>query len=229
MLPWKPCGLAGDAGTWQRPIAKRTRRRADHLPGVVPGAACGQPDGKTPYLRIGSKPAIAPRLFAAGGRQFPRQKGHQQIPCPTADGGKPTFSTSLVPSEGNNVVTYAPNTGSTLALLRRKKKEVRALPARDRFHPVRHHLPASGDASEETDDDGPVDKGSTGQAADRHRGRIYGVFKVMQRDGSIAFDRAARRLGRGIIEPLTKTSRIRASHPHPCTSDISPPTNSGRC
>ncbi len=47
-------------------------------------------------------------------------------------------------------------------------------------------------------------------------GELGGVFKVMQRDGSIVSTVLRVTWDGGTIEPLTKTSRIRASNPHLC-------------
>lgn len=183
------------------------------------GAACGQPDGKTPYLRIGET-RHAPRLFAAVvGASSRARKGTSKYPVQRLMEEAHLFSTSsLVPSEGNNVVTYAPNTGSTPLPFITKKEERSPCPASE--GPL-----SSGegiiyrlrDASEETDDDGrPVDKGSTDKRLIVIEGEFGGVFKVMQRDGSIVSTVLRVAWDGGTIEPLTKTSRIRASHPHLC-------------
>lgn len=183
------------------------------------GCACGQPDGKTPYLRIGET-RHAPRLFAAVvGASSRARKGTSKYPVQRLMEEAHLFSTSpLVSPDSNNAVTSVADAGGNPSLSFTKKEERSKCPASE--GPL-----SSGegiiyrlrDASEETDDDGrPVDKGSADKRLIVVEGELGGVFKVMQRDGSIVSTVLRVAWDGGTIEPLTKTSRIRASNPHLC-------------
>ena len=183
------------------------------------GAACGQPDGRTPYVRIGET-RHAPRLFTAVvGASSRARKGTSKYPVQRLMEESTLFSTSpLVSSSNNNIVTYDSHTVVTPPPLFTKKEERSPCPASE--GPL-----SSGegiiyrlrDPSEETDDDGrPIDKGSADKRLIVIEGELGGVLKVMQREGSIVSTVLRVAWDGGVIEPLTKTSRIRASHPHLC-------------
>jgi len=181
------------------------------------GCACGQPDGSTPYLRIGET-KHAPRLFAAVvGASSRARKGTSKYPVQRLmDEAYLCASSCIVSPVGNNIVTSVANAVESPLLSFTKKEERSKCPASE--GPL-----SSGegiiyrlrDTSEETDDDGrPVDKGSADKRLIVIEGELGGVFKVMQREGSIVSTVLRVAWDGGIIEPLTKTSRIRASHPH---------------
>ena len=183
------------------------------------GCACGQPNGNTPYIRIGET-KHAPRLFAAVvGASSRARKGTSKYPVQRLIDEAHLFSTSpLVSSDSNNIVTYVADVGGNPSPSFTKKEERSKCPASE--GPL-----SSGegiiyrlrDASEETDDDGrPIDKGGADKRLIVVEGELGGVFKVMQRDGSIVSTVLRVAWDGGVIEPLTKTSRIRASNPHLC-------------
>ena len=197
------------------------------------GCACGQPDGSTPYLRIGET-RHAPRLFAAVvGASSRARKGTSKHPVQRLmDEAHLHASSCLVSLESNNYITNARSSEnpSPSNYEERRKKGGDPSPSFTKKE-ERSKCPASEgplssgegiiyrlrDASEETGDDGrPVDKGSADKRLIVVEGELGGVFKVMQRDGSIVSTVLRVAWDGGVIEPLTKTSRIRASNPHLC-------------
>jgi hypothetical protein len=181
------------------------------------GAACGQPDGKTPYIRIGET-RHAPRLFAAVvGASSRARKGTSKYPVQRLMEEADIFASScLVPSvsnKNNTNVRLGDFPSPSIYEERRKKLPMSEGPLSS-GEGIIYRL---RDASEETGDDGrPVDKGSADKRLIVVEGELGGVFKVMQRDGSIVSTVLRVAWDGGVIEPLTKTSRIRASNPHLC-------------
>ncbi len=181
------------------------------------GAACGQPDGKTPYIRIGET-RHAPRLFAAVvGASSRARKGTSKYPVQRLMEEADIFASScLVPSLSNKYITnarFGESSSPSNYVVSSKKCPMSEGPLSS-GEGIIYRL---RDASEETGDDGrPVDKGSADKRLIVVEGELGGVFKVMQRDGSIVSTVLRVAWDGGVIEPLTKTSRIRASNPHLC-------------
>ncbi len=183
------------------------------------GAACGQPDGSTPYIRIGET-KHAPRLFAAVvGASSRARKGTSRYPVQRLINEAHLSSTyCLVPSGSNNNATYASGSGGNTYSSFTKKEERSKCPfSEGPLSSGEGIIYRLRDPSDERDKDGELlDPGSGDKRLMVVEGELGGVFKVMQRDGSIVSTVLRVAWDGGIIEPLTKTSRIRASNPHLC-------------